>query len=482
MKMRMWLALSLLFFFQAIPCSSAGDPPSLSEAPYDIAFEGADIKAALRFLAAVGQFNLIVPDGIEGNVTVSFRGVGVKSAMVSILKANDLDYTVENNVWRVGEGNLFSETGEDLKTETFVLNYASAGALSTQIQSLLSKRGSIIADERTNTITVKDMGATIDQVQSLIASVDRKDRQVLIEAKIIEASRDFSRDLGVQWGVNSDGTNRLDVSGLTGVGTSEQGNPLGQNLGFPKPLSGVGLSLGRLAGGTNVELQIQMAEQKGKARIVSSPSIVTTNGMPANIRSGETLLVRTSSGLTISTGTTTGTAATGTAPNDTSSAVQQIETGIELNVTPQISSERHIKLLIESTTSQADFSRSVDGMPVILDNRATTTVLIRDQETTVIGGLVQNNTSVRRRGVPGLSKVPLLGGLFRSKSRSVSDSELIIFIKPTILDAREALPSDSPVKAPDVLEPHAFSQSVAGQAKEEKESTQVKAKKGKRGR
>ena len=402
---------------------------------------------------------------MDGTITVSFQDVSLEDALSSILKANGLDYAVENGVFRVGAGDHFSNTGEDLKTETIALRYASAIDLKTQLQPLLSTRGSVIADERTNTLTVKDMSANLDQLHRTIASVDLKDQQVLIEAKIIEASRDFSRDLGVQWAANSDGTNRVDVSGLTPVGTSEQGNPLNQNLGLANPLAGIGLSLGRLAGGTNLELQIQAAEQQGKVRIISSPSIVTTNGKAAKIRSGETLLIRNTNGLNIATGAT--------ATTTTGSTVQEIETGIELNVTPQISLERHIKMVVEALTSQADFSRAIDGIPVILDNRATTTVLIKDTETTVIGGLVQNNKSTTKRGVPYLSKVPLFGNLFKSKSRRDNESELILFIKPTILDDSNA---PLPVATPPILAPTALETTITGQAIETLQEAQKKSK------
>lgn len=436
---------------------------------YDIAFQNTEIKAALRFLASVGRFNLIVPEDIGGTVTVSFQGVSVEDAVVSILKVNGLDYASENGVLRIGKGDLFVGTGEDLKTESFSLRYATASELREQAVGLLSGRGSSISDDRTNTLIVKDISANLDQVRRLVSEVDVQDQQVLIEAKIIEASRDFSRDLGVQWGVNSDGTNDFDVSGLTPVGTSQGQNPLSQNLGFPAPTSGIGLTLGRLAGGTSIELQLQAAEQRGKARIISSPSIVTTNGQAAHIRSGQTLLIRTNSGVVISTGGTTTTPTTGT--NSGTSNIQEIETGIELNVTPQISLNQHIKMVIEAITSQADFSRQIDGIPVISDNHATTTVLIKDRETTVIGGLVQNNTSTTRRGVPYLSRVPLFGTLFKSKSKRTNDAELLIFIKPTVLgSSRAEVAEGSPVYPPAVLEPAALKQSVDGQAAEEAEA------------
>lgn len=432
---------------------------------YLVAFEGVDLKTALRFLSTVGHFNLIAPEDVGGMVTVTLEDVTIEDAAVAILKANGLDYAIENGVFRVGKGESFTGSGEDLKAETFMLRYASAKELQTQVKPLLSARGSAIADERTNTLTVKDSQAALDQIHGVIETIDIKDKQVLIEAKIIEASRDFSRDIGIQWGVNSSGNNRVDASGVTVVGQSQGGRPLMQNAAIASPVLGTALTLGRLAGGTRIDIQLQAAEQNGKARIIASPSIVTTNGKIANIRSGETLLIPVNTGVTISASSgTTGTTvpATGTT-SGTGASVQQISTGIQLNVTPQISLDRHIKMAIEAITSQADFSRLISGVPVLVDNRATTTVMIRDQETTVIGGLVQNNTTLNARGVPYVSHVPLFGNLFKSKSRKKTNSEMIVFIKPTILDDTAIA---SPVASPPSLEPTALQRSVAHQAEE----------------
>ncbi|MBI2341915.1 MAG: type II and III secretion system protein [Deltaproteobacteria bacterium] len=195
------------------------------------------------------------------------------------------------------------------------------------------------------------------------------------------------------------------------------------------PTSGVGLLIGSLAGGTSIDVQITAAEQKGDLDIISEPTIVTSNGVSANIRSGETIYVKTTGDITIGGTGSSSTSTTG------GSGLQEVETGIELTVTPQISVDNFIKLSINTKTSQLDFTRTVDGIPVIIDSNATTSVVVRDGETTIIGGMAKLTGSKTRRNVPLLSRIPLLGNLFKSRAKYRQNKELMIFIKPTIVSS-----------------------------------------------
>jgi type IV pilus assembly protein PilQ len=171
--------------------------------------------------------------------------------------------------------------------------------------------------------------------------------------------------------------------------------------------------------------KLNAAEEKGDISILSRPSVTTLNNQPARIRSGVTFYVKASGDISIGSGTT------GTS---TSSGLETIESGIELIVTPQITVRDFVKLTIEATESQPDFSRAVEGIPAIIDNTASTTVLLKNQETTIIGGLLQSRKAQQQKGVPWLSKIPLLGWFFRSKTNTNTKSELLVFIKPTILE------------------------------------------------
>lgn len=396
-----------------------------NESRYKVILKDAELKEALRFLAKVAGLNIIIPEAVSGVTNVHFDNVKVLDAINSIVKSNDLDYAIERGVLRIGKTGQFATTGEDLKTETIRLKFATAKDMVSNVKSLLTDRGSVLADQRTNSLVVRERLGNIDNVKRFLQDVDIKDAQVLIEAKIVEVTRDFSRNLGIQWGVNTTG-NKVNVVGVNAVGQSDTKQNLNVNLPALNPTSGLGLLIGSLAGGTNIDVQITAAEKKGDARIISEPSIVTSNGVASKIRSGETMLIQTTGDLNI--GTTTATANTG---------LQTIETGIELNVTPQISGSGLVKLKIATQTSQPDFTREVQGIPVIVDNTASTEVLVADGQTTVIGGLLKFTGSDTRKNVPFFSRIPLLGNAFKSSAKSKQNTELMIFIRPSIIRYEE---------------------------------------------
>lgn len=408
-----------------------------SDDVYDIRFRAAPLRDVLKMLAWLAEMNVVVPDNIEGVVSVDFRKIKVGDALNSIIKANDLDYTIEGNVVRVAAEGDFKDTGENLKTETFRLRFATARDLTDNIKQLLSTSGSVISDNRTNSIVVRELPANLDNVRRFIANIDIKDAQVLIESKIIEATRQFSRSLGIQWNVNKNSGN-VQISGLNSVGQSDSGRGLNVNLPALSPTSGLGLLFGSLTG-TSVEVLISAAEERGDLYVISDPSIVTLNGQPARIRSGTTLLIKTVGDITI--GATGGTTATGAG-----TGLQEIDTGVELKVTPQITVGDYVKLDIEATTSQPDFTRAVEGIPVVIENIARTTVLVRNGETTVIGGLSRLQDSLSKKRVPFLHKIPIFGNLFKNKARRRENTELMIFITPHIVRTEGLLPVQARVK------------------------------------
>lgn len=421
--------------------SISRDPSYLYNKKYSVEFRNADLKDALNFLSRISGLNMMIPEDVTGLVSTSFESTSIQDAINSITKANGLDYAVERGIWRIGKQDTFTTAGEDLKTETIRLKYASAKELTPKVKELLTDRGSVLADERTNSLVIKERPANIDNVQRFLQDIDIRDAQVLIEAKIVEATRDFSRNLGVQWGVTTTG-NRANVSGLSNVGTSDGDRSLMQNLPMPTtpgvtgPTSGLGMIIGSLAGGTTIDLQISAAEQKGNLDIISEPTIVTSNGVSASIRSGETIYIKTTGDISIG-------AAGGSSTTGGSSGLQQVETGIELTVVPQISVDNYIKLSISAKTSQLDFTRTVDSIPVVIDSNANTSVVVKDGETTVIGGLAKMTGSRTRRNVPGFSKIPLLGNLFKSRAKYNQNKELMIFIKPTIIKNVADIPQNA---------------------------------------
>ena len=447
----LFFVVALAFAFSSVKAQSSGvDTGTINrvapaatmgyqaQVKYDVEFRQAPLRDALQFLSWIGGTNIIIPEGVTGTVTVSFRNISVSEAITSIVKANNLEFTVEGEIIRIGSKEVFHESGEDLRTETFRLHFAVAKDMQEKVQKILSQRGSLLSDERTNSLVVRELPSNLGNVRRLIEDVDIKDAQVLIEAKIVEASRNFSRSLGIQWGINMSG-NKANVVGVNSVGSSDATNPLNVNLPASQPTSGLGMLIGTLAGGTNIDVQLTAAEQRGDVYVISEPSIVTSNGKAAHIRSGETLLIKTVGDVNIGT---TGSVAT----NAGGTGLQEIKTGVELNVTPNISIDDYVKLNIEAITSKPDFTRAIEGIPVVVDNTARTNVLVRDGETTVIGGLARFSDTLTKKRVPGLSNIPLLGNLFKSKERKKENSELMIFIKPTIVRGDNMLPAQVKVR------------------------------------
>lgn len=383
---------------------------------YFVEFYNADLKQALRMLSKADNLNIIIPEATAGKVTVAFNNTYPLDVIASILRVNSLEYAVENNIMRIGPSDQFKDDS-DLKAISIPLKYATAKELESKVKALLSDRGSTISDERTNIIVVKDHANVIDNVRKFLAAVDKQDPQVSIEAKIIDAQKSFSRSLGIQWGLTS-GPSNIILRGNQDSGSITNGVNTGTLANFPanNPTSGIDILVGRLPGNTTLEMQLSAAEANGTIRIISKPNVTTINNKPATIRSGVKIYVKVEGGV------------------DEGPTLQEIDTGIELKVTPQITLNRMIKMTIEAIQSEADFSRTVDNIPSILDNTATTTVLVPDGDTAVIGGLLRVSTTSEKKGVPGISKVPVLGWLFKSTNKTKNNKELMIFITPKILD------------------------------------------------
>ncbi len=452
MKRRMWCGVlgALLFSAPAFAADTGhmGSQVGLgaglegSTEAFHIEFRNADLKEALRFLARIADMNLVIPEGITGVVSVRLENTRVLDAINALTRSNGLEYAVERGILRVGRSDQFTSSGEDLKTQTVHLKYALAKDMAAQVKNLLTTRGSVLADERTNSLVVRETLANIEHVGSFVNDVDIRDAQVLIEAKIVEATRSWTRNLGIQWGANSTTFPKANVVGIQAVGADDAGRRLNVNLPALAPRSGLGLIIGTLGGGTNIDLQITAAEQKGDLHVISEPSIVTSNGVEAHIRSGEKIYVKTAGTVSIGAASAAG----------SSTGLQEIKTGVDMKVTPQISVGDYVKMQILATTSAPDFTRTVDGIPAIIDNEATTTVLVHNGEMTIIGGLIRFRGQHSKDKVPMFGDLPLLGYLFQSRQRNKTNSDLMVFIRPNIVHdvvdspLQEALPKVETVR------------------------------------
>lgn len=399
--------------------------------PITLTLKDADIKDVLKTFSALTHLNIVIDPSVGGTVTVELRDVPWDQALDLILKINGLDYVLENNVLRVSTVQKLSaekaarakflkdqETAQPLKTVVKPLSYAKAREVKQLLSEdsyLMSDRGSVVVDPRTNTLIIRD---TIDRVEGVLRLIDTLDQptpQVVIEGRIVETTKTFSRQLGINWSFNS--INDAQHGNSTGLAfpssITSQG---GVNLGASNASVGfIGLSFGDILNTFNLDFLLSAAEADGVAKIVSTPRVTTQNLKRARIRSGLQIPVQTIANNTVT--------------------VQYVDATLNLEVTPQITAEGTVNLELnikKQQPLQAGIITGGDNAPISTRD-AQTELLVRDGGTTVIGGIYQIDNQDNRNSVPGLSKIPVLGALFRNHSVNTKHDELLIFITPRIV-------------------------------------------------
>jgi type IV pilus assembly protein PilQ len=407
-----------------------------------------DIDNALRIIAEVSNLNIIASEDVTGKVTLRLIDVPWDQALDVILKTNGLDKVQEGNVIRIAPVEKLRQEREALKqaqqaeeeleplTVRYIrVSYAKASELKALIDSVLSERGSVTYDERTNQLIVKDIRKGIRNVAELVAKLDLRTPQVLLETQIVEASRSLLRELGSQLGFQY-------------LRTPETGNATGYNFpnsveigggnggyasSFPAAISGtagsaVNFLFGSSDGTKNLETTISALEQEGRVRIVSRPAVATTNNKQAIIKSVEKIRVKTPSG-----GSTIQVGSGSNAGAGSGVATETIEVGITLTVTPQASPDYYVLLDVDAKSSTFG-SQTVDGIPSEIERSANSTVLVSSGQTFAMGGIYKLTDRDTVDGVPFLKDVPFVGHLFRRTNTRKSDEELIFFITPRIVE------------------------------------------------
>jgi type IV pilus assembly protein PilQ len=408
-------------------------------------FQDADINDILRLIAEVGKVNIIAGGDVQGKVTTRMTDVPWDQALDVILKINGLAQERSGNIIRVAPLEKFTvERQERLKaqvtevqaeptvTRIVPANYALVKDLRPNLEKLLSKRGTIITDTRTNTMIITDTQASLDAVLGLIEKLDRATPQVMIEARIVESNRSFLRDMGIQLGLafsqitNRAFPNRVDVRG--GVPATNTGGlvpptpPANFLLDLPAAVGlgqggAIGLSLASI-GGAILDAQLSALERSGRGKVISNPKIATLDNTEAQIQSGRKIPVATVS----SEGTRT----------------EFVDANITLKVTPHVTPNEFISMKITATKNEADFTQQVNGIPTITTREATTDMLVKDGDTVVIGGLYRRTIQSNQSGIPGLSSIPVLGWLFRQERQQDDSDELLIFLTPRIIRQTDA--------------------------------------------
>ncbi|MFW5925568.1 MAG: type IV pilus secretin PilQ [Myxococcota bacterium] len=426
----------------------------------DLDFKDADIHNILRLLAEVGGVNVVTGDDVQGAVTIRMRNVPWDQALDVILQAKGLGMVRRGNLIRVAPLETLEKEREaaiarrkqqqelaPLETRLVPVSYAEAQKLVPQVKDMLTGRGTVSIDERTNVLIVRDVSESLNDVESLVRTLDTQTPQVLIEARIVEATSEYNRDVGIQWGGDvafSSATGNPtglafpnDVGmagGASGNNPPTQGlSPFSNTVDVPNYAvnlpavvqtgqgGALGLSLGSVGGNINLNVRLSAAESSGTVRIISSPRILTLDNHEAHIAQGTLIPYSQVSAQGVNT------------------AFQEAK--LELQVRPHVTADGSVTMHAKITRDEPDFTRtSQRGDPTILKREAETDLLIEDGHTAVIGGIYTRNTGRSLDQVPFFGDIPILGVLFQRRRVTDDRNELLIFLTPRIVNRAESLP------------------------------------------
>ncbi|HEY5512449.1 MAG TPA: type IV pilus secretin PilQ [Geomonas sp.] len=386
-------------------------------------FSDADVRKIFQLIAEVSNLNFLIADDVTGTISIKLVNVPWDQALDVILDAKGLGMQRDGNIVQIKpKAKILSQADEDLaakksaergmelKTAVFEVNYAAVGEVATQFAALKSERGTITKDDRTSRVIVKDIQTALDDMRALLKTLDAPEKQVMIEARIVEASSNFTRDLGVQWGLHfKDGSASL--LGINSVDSSFGGvvSPAGPGATGTGGI-GMGMSFGKLTSNIQLDMRLSAAATIGQVKIISTPKVVTLNNKAAKISQGQSIPYQTTS----AEGTKT----------------EFVEAALTLEVTPHITADGAVSMKIKASNN----SPGTGTPPPINKKEATTELVVANGETTVIGGIYVDSDTESDTGIPFLSDIPLLGWLFKSNTKSKLKTELLIFITPKVVN------------------------------------------------
>lgn len=455
-----------------VPGSAATSPARLATQKISLTMHGAEVPAVLRALARAVDQNIMINDQVRGRIDVSLKAVPWDQAFQGILRTHGLTYLWEGDIIRVitiEDKNRELEAletnqrikakerelrlAEPLLTQIVEIEYADAEGMRENLEQFLTRLdektllGSVLVDRHTNSLIIQAVRSDLERMLPLIDALDRPTSQVLIEAHIVEATKDAARNLGIQWGgLYGTSINSYNVyntpgnianpagSGVT-PGDGESVNPTSGTMGnFPANLTAadvagnlLGLDLGFIlesGSGNILSVQLQALEEEGQLNILSSPNITTLDNQQAFIESGRDVPYQS--------------------VEDDEVKIEYKKAVLRLEVTPHVIDNETIKMDIFVTKDDVDFANAVGNNPVIITKRAQTGVILFNGQTTVIGGLSKELTSEDEYGVPYLKDVPGLGKLFKGTNNDNGLEELLIFVTPHVL--KERVPALSKVQ------------------------------------
>ena len=418
--------------------------PKYTGEPISVNLKDVDLKDFFRLIHEISGLNVVLDPNVKGSLTIVLDDVPWDQALDIVLKNNELARQLDGNVLRIATVETLRKEAESRRaqqeaealaiekvTVTRFLSYAHSKDVVPTVKKFLTQRGDVISDDRTNALIIQDIPSIIPGIDRLLTQLDRKTQEVEIEARVVAATRSFARDIGTQFGFGW-GNGPSAVGGASSVGTSPAiiGNtpnplylvlgakgatqiPLFSNLPVTSPSSGI--SFVNASNNVRIDAILTLAESRGLLKILSRPRVVTQNNIQALVRQGVRVPIVTQAQL-------------GGPPT-----VTYVDAFLRLTVIPQITSEGTIFLNVDVENTTPDFGRTVQGNPTLITQQATTQVLVTDGGTVVIGGVIQTQNSVNIAQVPLLGNIPALGNLFKRRSVSTSNQELIFFITPRII-------------------------------------------------
>ncbi len=414
--------------------------------PISVNLKDVDLRDFFRLIHEISGLNVVLDPAVKGSLTIVLDEVPWDQALDIVLQNNGLDKQLNGNVLRIATHDTMRKEAESVRdlekaqseaippvTFTRVLSYSKASGLTTTLKQFLSSRGTILADERSNQLIIRDIPSVIPVIDNLLHQLDRKSQQVEIEARVVAASRSFAQDIGTQLGFAGTTTQgRSAIGGASAVGTSDintgpglpqppvvgstgttgNGLPLAVNLGAGVPTSG--LFLGHRSPNFAIDFFITAAESRGVGKLLSKPRVVTQNNEKAIVKQGTKIPIQTTINNTIS--------------------ITFIDAVLKLEVTPQITAEGTVfmDVLVENTQIDQGIPR-VQGTPALDTQSAETKVTVEDGGTVVIGGIIISSQRVDVSQVPIVGSLPVIGRLFKRTNVNTQSQELLFFLTPRIL-------------------------------------------------
>jgi len=420
---------------QAVPLAAPEKNKGYTGRKVTLEFSDADIRKIFQLIAEVSGYNFLISDDVSGTISLKLVNVPWDQALEVILDSKGLDMKREGNIVQIKPKGKFKTQEQEeeqykrdhekrlpLVTKVFDINFAALADIVAKFEKLSSKplgtEASITSDARTNRVIVVDNEGRIKKMEELLAKLDTPEKQVMIEARIVEATSTFTRDIGVQWAMHyKDGS--ASILGINQLDSSFGGvlSGVAPTTGFQDSnLAGgsMGMSFGKLTSNVQVDMRLAAAATAGLVKIISTPKVVTLNNKAAKIEQGQSIPYQTSSA-------------------NTGPVTNFVEAALTLEVTPHITSDGNISMKITASNDSPGAVPQGATAPSINTKKATTELLVMNGETTVIGGIYVDNDSESDTGVPFLMDIPLLGWMFKSHNKSKTKTELLIFITPRVV-------------------------------------------------